>query len=153
MNKRNFVVALLAALALAAVAAGCGGGSDSSSSGLSKAAFVKQADAICKSKEAASNKEIEAFVKEEGIKGEPSEAQQVELVEKFVLPSVGEQSEAISELGLPEGEEEKAEELVSTLEENLEEAEDEPEGIVKGKNPFGPATKMASEFGMKDCGS
>ena len=119
------VVALLVGVALLAlVAVGCGSsdddtGSTESEATLTKAEFVKQANAICK----AGNDEIEAAIEEDG---EPkNEAEGEEFIEETVLPAVANQVEEISELGYPEGKDgEEAEAIVASAEENVEEAEE-----------------------------
>jgi hypothetical protein len=157
---------LFAALLVAIVAAGCGGGSSSSSTSgstggeegaLTKKEFIAKADGICGAKDKELNEEVEKFVKEEGIseKKKPTQAQETELVENYVVPNIKAQGEEIGELTPPEGDEEQIEKIVTSLEEGAEEAEEDPEAITGGNstNPFETATKEAQAYGMKVCGS
>jgi hypothetical protein len=164
MIKRA-LVALLACLAVAAAVAGCGGGSStSSSSGDSsaassapptKAAFVKEADGICRAADAELNEEIESYAKENGIPlgKEPSKQQQIEIYEAVVLPNVKGQGDEIATLTPPRGEEEAVEEIVDALSEGVEEAEADPAELTEGKNPLAAASSKAKAYGMKVCGA
>jgi hypothetical protein len=162
--------AFVALLAVTVVAAGCGGGGSSSSSGstagqtsggeeaaLTKKQFIAKADGICAAKDKELNEEVEKFVKKEGISEtkKPTKAQEVELVENYVVPNIRAQGEEIGELAAPEGDEEQIETIVSSLEEGAEEAEEDPEAITGGSstNPFETATKEAQAYGMQVCGA
>ena len=172
MHKRKIVAALVGLLAVAAVVAGCGGGGSSSSStggdstsggsteadsggaAPTKAAFIKEADAICTADENELNKEIEAFAKENNIdltEGELSSDQETELFQELALPNIAKQAEALAALTPPEGEEETIEELTDTLTSEVEEAEDA--GGPPADDTLAGATKMAKAYGFKSCGS
>jgi hypothetical protein len=140
-------------VAIAVIAAGCGSSSNDTTSALTKAEFISQGDAICEK----GNKEIEtgfeAFMKENGIKGEPSKAEGVELSETVLIPSVKNQSEELRALGAPSGEEGEISAMLDALDEAVEEAEEDPEALLASESdPFGPANKMATEYGLKVCG-
>lgn len=174
MHTRKLVAALLAALTIAVVAAGCGGGGDStggsssadtsgettggstesSGSAPTKAAFIKEGDAICNKDEAELNGEIEAFAKENDIdleKGELTSDQETELFQELVLPNIAKQGEELAALTPPEGDEEAIEELTDTLISEVEEAEDA--GGAPGEDTLAEATKLAKAYGFKSCGS
>jgi hypothetical protein len=152
MSKR--FIALLAALAaIAMIVVGCGGG-DSSSSSLSKAEFIKQADAICEKGNEENNTEFEEFAKEHNLseKKEPSKAVQEEAISEIVAPGVKKQIEEIDALGAPEGDEKKIEAMVGAVEEGVEEIEADPAVLIEGKNPLAKGSKLAKEYGLKTCG-
>jgi hypothetical protein len=171
LTKRALAV-LIACLAIAAVAAGCGGGSDSTSSGdttsgggesteasgsaPTKAAFIKEADKICGDADEELNEEIVEYAKENDIdleKSEPSEDEQFEIVETVVLPNLAKQSEEISALTPPEGEEEKVEEITDALSEGVEEGESDPKSLSNEDNSLADAGKKAQAYGLTTCGS
>lgn len=163
MIKRA-LVALIACLAIAAVVAGCGGGDDSTSGGdesadsgaaPTKAAFVKEADAICQSADNELGGEIETYEEDNGIstKGEPSKAEQEEIYEQVVLPNVGKQGEEIDALTAPEGDEVEVGEIVEALNRGVEEGEADPALLVEGKSPLAEASSKARAYGMTVCGS
>lgn len=161
MIKRA-LVALLACLAVAAVAAGCGGGDDTTSGGgetsadsgsaPTKAAFVKEADAICTTSEKESEAEFEEFSKEHELgEGAPSKAQELEIAEQIVIPTIAKQQEEIAALTPPSGDEEEVEEIVDTLGEEIEAAEEDPRSALES-GTFADASRMARDYGMKVCG-
>jgi ABC-type glycerol-3-phosphate transport system substrate-binding protein len=165
LYKRRLATALFALVALVAVVAGCGGvgGSSSSTSGGSteadsggaptKAAFIKEADKVCGEAEDELTEEVTEFAKEHNIpieKSEPTEDQQTELFQEVVLPNIARQGEELAALTPPEGDEGTIEDLTSTLESEVEEAEDEG-GV--GDTALAGATKKAKAYGFKICGS
>jgi hypothetical protein len=168
MDRRRLSAALLAALAIVLVAAGCGGGGSSSGGTTgggstesetdggapTKTAFIKEADQVCGKAETELTKEVKAFAKEEGIplagSEEPSEAQQTELFQQVILPNIGKQGEDLAALTPPAGDEATIEELTSTLEQEVTEAEEEG-GL--GEEALAGATKLARAYGFKICGS
>lgn len=175
MYKRSPILALFALLAVAAIVAGCGGGgsssgstestesqsgestesSESSGSAPTKAAFIKEADAICTADEEELDGEIEKFAKENNIdvtgEEEPSKDQQEELFQEIVLPNIAKQGEAIADLTPPEGDESKIEDLTDTLSEEVSEAEDA--GGLPDEDTLNGATEKAKAYGLKSCGS
>ena len=163
MIKRA-VVAVVACLALAAAAAGCGGGGGTTSAGESsqtrvsaptKAVFIKEADGICQRAVEELNFEIESYSKKHGIplNKEPTRAQQEELYEGTVLPSISRQGEEIGALTPPAGDEETISEIVEELAEEVAKAEADPGQLVEGKHLFAKANSKARAYGMKVCGS
>lgn len=175
-TQRRLVLALFAVLALAGLVAGCGGGGSSSSGSTSagtstessdsgstessgeaptKAAFIKEADAICSKGDAAMTTEITDYAKENNIaieaEEEPSEDQEVELFQAVVLPNIAKQAEEISALTPPEGDEETVEDITDTLTSEVEEAE-EADGV-PDESTLEEASKKAKAYGLKTCGS
>jgi hypothetical protein len=162
---KRATAALVACLAIVAVAAGCGGGGDSTSSGgessqssgsaPTKAAFIKEADGICRQADTKLNEEIGTYAEENGLstKKEPSKDQQVEIYEAVVLPNIKGQDEDLAALTPPEGDEEAVEEIVDALGEGVESAEEDPQQLVEGKNPLSDASSKAKAYGMTVCGA
>jgi ABC-type glycerol-3-phosphate transport system substrate-binding protein len=169
LYKRKIAAAIFAVLAIAVVAAGCGGGGDSTGGSTStdggsteadsggaaptKAAFIKEADKVCTAAENELTEEVTEFAKEHNIpleKEEPNKNQQTELFQEVVLPNIARQGEELAALTPPEGDEETIEDLTSTLETEVEEAEEEG-GV--GDEALSGATKKAKAYGFKSCGS
>lgn len=176
MYKR-LAVALFAVLAIAVVAAGCGGGGSSSDSGTTggstggstetseaesssggaaptKAVFIKEADAICSKADAKLSEEITEYAKENGIpleEEEPSEDDQAKILEAVVFPNISMQAEELEALTPPEGEEDKVEEITSTLSDEVSEAEENPGDV--SEDTLEGATEKAQAYGLKTCGS
>jgi malonyl CoA-acyl carrier protein transacylase len=152
MYRRTFAI-LMGVLAVAAIAAGCGGG-DSSAESLTKAEFVKKANAICARLSGESQAELLAYINK-NVKGSGNKAltkgQEEELVESLVVPSVNKQIEELDALGAPEGDEEQIDAFIEELESTVEEAEEETVGFTE-ERPFAEAEKLAREYGISECG-
>jgi hypothetical protein len=178
---KRLAVALFAVLAIAVVAAGCGGGGSSSSSGSTgdttggstessesgsttesssggaaptKAVFIKEADAICSKADAKLSEEITEYAKENNIpltEEEPSEDDQAKILEAVVFPNISVQAEELEALTPPEGEEDKVEEITSTLSDEVAEAEENPGDV--SEDTLEGATEKAQAYGLKTCGS
>jgi hypothetical protein len=145
------LIALFAGVLLVALVAGCGGSSDSSS--LTKAEFIKQADAICTKGEKSLEESAEKFAKENDVNtGKPTKAQQEEVIQQVVAPEIRQQAEEIGDLGAPSGEEDKVEAIVTSVEEGADELESKPAQLIEGKNPLEHGSKLAKEYGLKVCG-
>jgi predicted lipid-binding transport protein (Tim44 family) len=171
LQTRKLWTALFAVMALAVLVAGCGGGSDSTSSGSTEAestesessggaaptktAFIKEADEICATADASLNEEISEYAEENkiNVEKEPTEEQQIEIYEAVVLPNVGQQSDDLAALTPPEGDEETIEEITDSLSAGVEQAEENPQELVEGKNPLEDASKKAKAYGLKTCGN
>lgn len=160
MNK-SLIGLLAAVVATAALVAGCGSSSDTSStesessSSITKAEFVKQANSICENSEEEGEAEVEAFLEEEEVNQneEPSEEVQESLVEEVVTPNISAQLEEIRALGFPEGSDgEEAESIIESAEEDLEEIEEEPSALFNS-GTFAQTNKEAREYGLTVCGS
>ena len=153
--SKPFIALLVALAAISMIAAGCGDSDDSTdSSGLTKAEFLKQGNAIC----AKGNKEIEKgfeeFEAENGLENkQPSKAQLTEAIETVVLPAISEQVEGIEGLEPPSGEEAKVEALTDAAAEGVEKGEEDPAALTTEKaDPFAKANKLANEYGLVKCG-
>lgn len=148
--KSHLYVAIVpVALLLMGVAIGCGGSDETSS--LTKAQFIKQADAACARADAAQSKALAAYAKSES-KLPSSKAGQEEIVMKIGLPPVEVGVEEISALGAPDGEEDEVDALIAAWETAIEDAEADPLTVTKpAGNPFNEADKLAAAFGLKGC--
>jgi FtsZ-interacting cell division protein ZipA len=153
--NKGLIVVFVGAVAIAAIVAGCGSSDDSASS-LTKAQFIAQADAICKAGNAEIESEAEAFEKKNNIdeNEEPSTAQKAEVSETILVPNVTNQAEEIRDLAAPSGDEDEISAMLDSLDEGVEEVEANPQAPFESKqpNPFGPANKIAEEYGLKVCG-
>jgi hypothetical protein len=130
-------------------------GDEESSSGAAptKAAFIKEADAVCSKAELKLSEEVLEFAKEAGIdiekEEEPSDDQKTEIYEQIVLPNIANQAKELEALTPPKGDEATIEELTSTLSDEAENAD--PSSL--DENTFEDASKMAQEYGLHSCGA
>jgi hypothetical protein len=172
MRKGNGTAAI-AMLAVALIAAGCGGSADSSedngsssssdttaaaataASGLTKAEFVAQANAVCKQGGEEINREVQRFIKTQGISRNAvrTRPQQEEIVAKFVVPSIQAQAEGLAKLGVPEGDESEVAAIVFDLGKLAKTAGQNPGSILQegNGNPLEEANKAAKAYGVGEC--
>lgn len=69
------------------------------------------------------------------------------------IPNLKTQSELIRGIGSPEGDEEQIGEMLDSLDEAIEEAEDDPEALFsEDTDPFGDANQKAQDYGFSECG-
>jgi hypothetical protein len=153
LNKA-FLAAIAALVALTALVAGCGGGDDTTDETvtLTKTEFIKQGDAICKQGNDESEKEAEEFAEDNDFKLEKASKEQLEeAVGEVLVPNLEQQIEELDALGAPEGDEDKVKAIIVSLEEATGEIEDDP-GIVFQGDVLKKPSKLAEEYGFKDCG-
>jgi hypothetical protein len=149
------IAVLIGVLAAASIVAGCGGGGDSSSGPtISKAVFIKKADAVCLQ----GNKRMEVafahFLQENKNVKRPDDAKLEKLVGTILVPNVKREVKELHALGAPSGDEDRVGEIVKALEEGLETAEGNPQAAVNSSEVvFGIASRLAKEYGLEVCGS
>jgi hypothetical protein len=155
--NRLFVL-IVAVVAVALVGVGCGSGDSTteSTASLSKAAFLKQGNAICKTGNNEIEEGFEAFVKENKISQtkEPTEAQFEEIADNVLVPAVEKQINGLRGLGTPEGDEGELDELLTNAEGALEEVEGDPSLLEEegSGSPFAAVNKEARAYGLTVCG-
>jgi hypothetical protein len=149
-------IALIIVVVATVLFAGCGGDdSSSSANSISKEEFIAKANAVCKR----SNKRMEVafakFLKANRDIKKPTDPALQQLVGDVMVPSIKREIEELRALGIPDGDEEKVEAMVSALEEGLETAEDNPKVVTSTSSDtiFGIASRIASEYGLETCGS
>jgi hypothetical protein len=165
VSKRGPIALLAGVLAAVLILAGCGGGgssdstnasSDSNTAALSKAEFIKKADAICTAGGKRTQEEFASYIKEKKLTGkkEPTPAQLTEVSEEIQVPALKRQAEEISALGAPAGDEDQINELVDAIDEGIEnvEAADPKEALASLSTMFAEADKLAAAYGLKVCG-
>lgn len=139
------IAALLAVAAI--VAAGCGGGESEET--LTKAEFTKQANAICKKTAEQRGKVIAELAQQMDPKGNV-EKQQEKLVQE-ALPTYESATQQIDELGAPEGDEEKVEDIVEAMEGAVAKAEADPKAALVNSAAFEDANDLLKSYGLKEC--
>jgi ABC-type Fe3+-citrate transport system substrate-binding protein len=152
----RLVLSLCGLLVAGLIVAGCGGSEDSSSaSSISKEEFIVKADAVCKR----SNQRMEAafvdFLKDKKSLKKLTQAENEKLVGIVLVPNIEREIKELKALGVPDGDDEVVEAIVSALEEGLETAEDNPQVVAASSSDtiFGIASRLAGEYGATVCGS
>ncbi|HEU4944760.1 MAG TPA: hypothetical protein VFT10_06320 [Solirubrobacterales bacterium] len=154
---RGSLVLVVAMVAAVLIIAGCGDDSSSSSStvSISKEEFIAKADEICKQGTGRMEAGLARFLTEGGKIQKPSQSDSEKFIVTVLVPSVRREIKELQALGLPDGDEEKTEAMIASLEEGLDTAEDNPEAVAAGSTDivFGITSRLAGEFGIEACGN
>lgn len=159
MGVRGWLAVLAGVLALALVAAGCGGGGGGSDTAvaeasITKADYVKKAEAVCKKGEEELQADFATFLKEKENVKKATEADYAELLEKVVAPNITTEVEELGELDVPQGDASQIEAMLKARVDSIAIAESNPKAMVaKSEEVFGQASKLAREYGLKACAS
>ncbi len=142
-------------MVVALLIGGCGGSSDSSSGPtISKAVFIKKADAVCQGSIERIEKAFVAYLRKSGKGTHPGKAAEEELVGKVLVPSVKREVKELRALGAPSGDEDRVGAIVEALEEGVETAESDPKAVTASSDVvFGIASRLAKEYGLEACGT
>lgn len=146
--KKGSLLALFGVLLAALVVAGCGGSDEDSS--LTKAEFVKQANAICQEGRSEREELFKTFSKE--VKSENvTKEEQESLVTVVFKPPYENTIDGLNGLTPPEGDEKQVEEIIAAMEEGLEKAEANPLVTLRTNIQFAEANNLAAKYGLKEC--
>ncbi len=151
-------VLLGGALVFALIVVGCGSGGDDgegTTSEISKAAFVKRAEAICAETQERASSAFRAYMVQhsgEALTAEKERAAQAEVGKTIVVPAKRQEAEELRALGAPAGDEKLAEAIVGAYEEGVEIALAHPEQATQdGTEAFGKAERLAAAYGLEGC--
>jgi hypothetical protein len=142
------IVGLAVAAGLLMAASGCGGGSSS----LSKAEYEQQLELVCnkglQEREAFVAKVSEEYAQKKSGTDSKSQAQNI----RGFMTVYNGITEKIDEIGLPEQDQKKAEELVQTREDAAAKIEADPLGTFpESLQIFAKPNKISEEFGVHSC--
>ncbi|HEX5988816.1 MAG TPA: hypothetical protein VFY75_01215 [Solirubrobacterales bacterium] len=146
--RRKFLLLVLS-LAVGAIALGCGDSGDDSTASLTKAEYIKQANAICAKYTKQMAADFLRFSKENRDQQNNLKVAKEGIAEITVEPTK-EEIEDLRALPVPSGEEEKVEALLVRREEALEKIEKEPLFKVSG-DPFEAFNKPLHDYGLTEC--
>jgi hypothetical protein len=153
MSKLTLLL-IVAASAIALLVTGCGGDDSTAEGGdssLSKAAFIKQGDAVCVKADKEKQAAIEEFLQESDLgPNKPlSDKEQEEMVTVAILPPISKAAEELTDLGAPDA---QASAIIEGVEGVTEEAEANPAKLSTPKDdPFAGVAKQAKQYGFKAC--
>ncbi len=150
MRKALSALALTGASVL--LLAACGSSGSDTTATITKAAFLKQGNAIC----ANGNKEIDQasneIFKSVPANQQPSQAQLEEFVNGTIIPSVEGQVAAIDALPVPSGDEAQVQAILDAAQQGIEQGKQDPASLTGNGDPFAKANKLANEYGLTECG-
>jgi hypothetical protein len=146
--SRPVVATTVVLLLLTPLLAGCGSGSSSTSDSepLTKAEFVDQANAICRSANEERKQGTEDL--EAGGQSNPS-GETTEGVEALVDPIVT-MTEELAELAPPKGDSARAKAIVASFLEGVAKLEAEPASF-QTSSAFAKADELAPRYGLAEC--
>jgi|SRR5215469_2490152 len=146
---------LTVALVVGVCVAGCGSSSSTTAettTAISKAEFVAKGNEVCVKGEKAQEAEINAYVEKNGLeKQKPTKAQNAEIVETILAPSIQSQINGVKALGAPSGEEQQVSSALELSQQTLEEIEANPELAFGKKDVFAAAGKQLHALGLDKC--
>jgi hypothetical protein len=146
--------AFLVLISAGLVVLGCGSSSDDNAP--TKAAFIKQADAICKKGNQDINTQAHEFFKKEKIaRNEQLNKQQAsQLASEIILPNVQKQVDGVDGLTPPKGDEATVQAVTDAANEAIDKSKQDPVALLSNKSgPFAKANKLAKDYGLKVCGN
>jgi hypothetical protein len=155
VSKQLIALAFAGALTVGLIA-GCGssGGETSTSSApaLTKAAFLKQADAVCAKNVERIESSFAVFEKKHGgFEKASSVDAMAEFSDATIIPALKSEAEKLRALGAPSGDEDKINEILDTFEEGIEEREAKLEDPSIDVVAVHKADEMANKYGLKVC--
>jgi hypothetical protein len=137
-------LATISAAVLLVATAACGGDDDE----LTKAEFVRQANAICK----AGNEQLDAAVDETFMGNQrPSNAQLEEFATETVIPNIQRQIDDLRALEAPSEDEEQVEEILDSAQGEVDRLENEPIGLFTDETSFVETNKLSRAYGIDRC--
>lgn len=152
---RGSLALVAAGLAVVLLVAGCGDDSSSSANSISKEEFIAKADAICEQGTGRMEAGLVKFLTDGGKIQKPSQADNEKFIVTVLTPSLRREIKELRALGVPDGDEEKVEAMITSLEDGLITAEDNPQIVAAGSTDivFGIASRLAGELGIETCAS
>jgi len=148
--------ALAATLVFGLGAAGCGSSksksnkTSTSTPAITKAAFLKQGNAICKRGNQQIAKAANTLFPRTGPK--PSKARMTKFATSTVVPSLQSQINQIKALGTPAGDQTKVNAIVSSAQSALDKGKKDPALLTSnGSSPFKKTNQLSRSYGLKTC--
>jgi hypothetical protein len=151
--SRAFSVSV--ALALAAFAVGCGNGGETTAAPLTKAQFIKQADAICTRGQQRFQELFDGYMRQTPNPTPAPErtlAQWTEIVETAFAPALEREIDELRALTAPRADERQVNAILAAVEDGLRGVEKDPSVEADAEEQFRKSTRLADEYGLTVCG-
>lgn len=154
---KQIISGLIVGLVAVFLVTGCGDSSSATEEPpqdkpIAKAAFLKQANRICK---ATIDKVVAGILpvleKEEKKPGSDRAAVEVKLVSTVAVPELRAEVEKIEALGSPPGDEDQVSAILDSIVELIEKAEENPETLVGTNKAFAKPANLAERYGLSTC--
>jgi len=147
----RFMLVLAGILGAAVFAVGCGGGgSEETDSTVSKAAFTKQADSICKQLLTDAEAEMLAWSnsKEKNADGEQVNSDG-ETASEIMRSYYETKTDQLQDLTAPDADQAQFESMLAMLDKTIEEGDKNPEVFISGSTSLEKAGATATELGLE----
>jgi len=148
VSKKRIGALIGALLSLALLAYGCGGGDETTA--LTRQQFINQANLICKKQRDRRNAKVAAAVQGR----DQTKLLPLKVREDLVLETIPDYEgayEQISELGAPDGDEERIDEIVEAMEESAQKVKAQPAQALVSTKQFQRANELSAEYGLSEC--
>ncbi len=146
--KKPLAVAATLAVVLSLGLAACGG-DDSSDETLSNSELIAQADQICTDY----NEQLDTMNEEAALDENSSRQEIATYISDELVPLYQEQVDELRSLNPNEEDAAAYNDIVDTLDSELQAVADDPEAAIDMEDPFAGATAKAQDFGLEVCGS
>jgi hypothetical protein len=149
---RKASIFLVPVLVGGALLIGCGGGDDSSSTeaALTKSAYLKQGNAICKN----ANDDLDVAAKQQFGNQQPTQKELEQFATSTAIPELEQEIADLRALPAPTGDTETVSAIYDAAESGLDQLKQDP-SIITQDNPqaFAEANKLAKDYGLTVCAS
>lgn len=154
---RGFAAVATLAVAAAILASGCGSSSEAieiQTGSLSKAEFIKKADAVCTKSQEKAGRELVGYMDKHHItlSGTMPNATAAGLFDSVIEPTYRREITEISELGAPDKDAEKVVAMLEAIEAGLAKAQRDPAGAFSHSELVPNAGELARAYGLTGCG-
>jgi hypothetical protein len=144
---RKTLIAGAAVLALTFGVAACGS-DDSNEDALTNAELVKQADQICTD----FSEKFTTLQEESGLDNQSSKEDVVAFISDDIVPLYEDELSELRELTPSEEDADAYNDMLDTLESEVNEVAEDPEAAMSSEDPFAGSRSKAAEFGLEKCG-
>lgn len=150
MSSGRSLTLLVCVASLVVLVAGCGGSSETTAP-ISKAEFVKKANAICVAGQERLNAGFQAITNEQSAV-RPLAVEEQEWVNRIIVPSISREVAEIRNLGAPAHDNGQVEALLAAIEDGLRKVQEDPKAVLAtSAEKFAKATKRATAYGLDAC--
>jgi hypothetical protein len=159
LGRRWSLVTLLG-LGLGLVVAGCGSSSSSSTTSskatapaLTKAEYVKQGNAICKTGQAQQQAAFTAYAKAHHLNANstPTKAQATQLATTVLIPDIQSQISKVKALVPTSADEAQVTAMLAAAQQDLDRVKQNPAQLVTNGNQFAHSGKLLHAYGLTSC--
>jgi hypothetical protein len=154
--RARLLITLTGAIAAVAIASGCGSDSDGTSSpgtsgdSPSKAEFVEQGNAACQEEREGALDRVPVYEKAHSSEGLSEALLAGKALRAALLATIAAEIEAIRELGVPPGDEDYVEAILTSLDEDFDNARTR-KTVKEIESAFGDSGRKLKSYGLVGC--